>query len=236
VRSPLLQQLPRGHRQYLSLRNERNQPLGEQVLDAAFDTFETRLDRAGGSLPDTRRSPAGFVMLGVEHILTGWDHLAFLLGLLIVGGGFREALKIITAFTVSHSLTLALATLNLIRIPASVVEPIIAASIIYVGIENVLRRDLKRRWWLAFGFGLIHGCGFASALRELGIGTHGTGVVLPLLSFNLGVEAGQIAIAVIVLPLIWKLRCGASVPRWVPACSLLIAVAGAYWLAERVFQ
>lgn len=237
VRSTLLAQLSRGHRQYFSLHDEAGQPLGLQMLDTGRDAFETTLSPAVDRAAAPSRSFGGFLLLGVEHILTGWDHLLFLLGLLIVGGGFREVLKIITAFTVAHSITLALATFNLIRVPASVVEPLIAASIIYVGIENVLRRDLKWRWLLAFGFGLIHGCGFASALRDVGIGANGTGVALPLLSFNLGVELGQLAVAALVLPLIWKLKRGVSLqPRWVPACSILIMLAGGYWLAERVLQ
>jgi hydrogenase/urease accessory protein HupE len=174
-------------------------------------------------------------MLGIEHIATGYDHLVFLLGLLVVGGTFRSVVKIVTSFTVAHSITLALATLDVIRFPATVIEPIIAASIIYVGIENLVRRDLDRRWRLAFAFGLIHGCGFASVLRELGIGANGSGVAMPLLSFNLGVELGQITLAAVVLPVIWQLRQRpAFEPRYVPACSALIALAGGYWLVERI--
>ena len=98
-----------------------------------------------------------------------------------------------------------------------------------------MRRDLDRRWRLAFAFGLIHGCGFASVLRELGIGANGSGILMPLLSFNLGVELGQITLAAVVLPVIWQLRQRpAFEPRYVPACSVLIALAGGYWLAERI--
>ena len=115
------------------------------------------------------------------------------------------------------------------------VEPLIAASIMYVGIENIIRRDLDRRWLLAFAFGLVHGCGFASVLRELGIGADGTGVAAPLLSFNLGVELGQLALAALVLPVIWRLKRRESYQlRYAPACSLSVALAGAYWLAERL--
>jgi len=121
-----------------------------------------------------------FLTLGVEHIVTGWDHLAFLFGLLVVGGKLRDAVKIITSFTLAHSLTLALATLNVINIPSRIVEPLIAVSIVYVGFENIVRENFSKRWILTFAFGLIHGCGFASVLRELGVGTHGTSVVTPL--------------------------------------------------------
>ena len=105
----------------------------------------------------------------------------------------------------------------------------------YVGIENIIRRDLDRRWLLAFVFGLIHGCGFASVLCELGIGTNGIAVAAPLLSFNLGVELGQLVLAALMLPVIWKLKRRESYQlRYVPTCSLLVALAGACWLAERV--
>ena len=133
-------------------------------------------------------------------------------------------------------LTLALATLNLIRLSPRVIEPLIAVSIVYVGLENILRRDLKWRWALTFAFGLIHGCGFASALRELGIGVDGKGVAVPLLSFNLGVEIGQLAIAFVLLPLIWRFKRHPDFSRrYSPVCSVLISVAGAYWLAQRIF-
>lgn len=234
VRSMLLASLPRGHRQYAVLRDGRDKVLRDQMLDVNNSVIEMP---ASPTTPATAPAAAftRFLMLGIEHIATGYDHLVFLLGLLVVGGTFRSVVKIVTSFTVAHSITLALATLDVIRFPASVIEPIIAASIIYVGIENLVRRDLDRRWRLAFAFGLIHGCGFASVLRELGIGANGSGILMPLLSFNLGVELGQITLAAIVLPVIWQLRQRpAFEPRYVPACSVLIALAGGYWLVERI--
>src|SRR6185295_17497952 len=126
-----------------------------------------------------RGSYGAFVLLGIEHILTGYDHLIFLLGLLLAGASFKNVAKIITSFTVAHSITLALSTFDLVRIPSAVVEPLIAVSIVYVGLENIFRRDLKWRWLLTLGFGLVHGFGFASALRSLGIGS-GTGAAMPL--------------------------------------------------------
>jgi len=144
------------------------------------------------------------------------------------------AAKIITSFTIAHSITLAVATLGWVSISPRIVEPLIAVSIAYVGLENIFRRDLNRRWLLTFGFGLIHGFGFASVLREMGIGSAVGGVTLPLLSFNLGVEIGQIAIASLVLPVIWNLRRRVFfVARFAPACSIMIALAGAYWLVVR---
>src|SRR5215470_1767780 len=232
LRFLLIDRLPRGHRQFLALRDAKGNTLGQRMLDAANNSFEC--DLAALSISRTRPHTFwGFLQLGVEHILLGFDHLAFLFALLIAGGTIREAAKIITSFTVAHSITLALATLEVIAIPASVVEPMIAASIIYVGLENILRRKIERRWLLTFAFGLIHGFGFASALRDLGVGA-GVKAVAPLLSFNLGVEIGQVAVAAIVLPVIWKLRQRPRfVVRYVPAFSILVAMAGGYWLIER---
>ena len=235
VQSALLAGLPRGHRQYAVLRDGQDKTVAEKILDANHAVLEVALTEN----PIAAAPPSSFgqfLVLGIEHILTGYDHLVFLLGLLIVGGAFRSSVKIITAFTVAHSVTLALATLDIIRLSPNVVEPLIAVSIMYVGIENIVRRDLDKRWMLAFAFGLIHGCGFASVLREVGIGANGSGVALPLVSFNLGVELGQIAIAALVLPLIWKLKKRASFePRYVPVGSALVSLAGGYWLVERLW-
>jgi len=232
LRSLLIDKLPRGHRQFLSLLDERENSRAQRMLDAANNSFEC--DLAALPIPHTRpRAFLGFLPLGVEHILLGFDHLAFLFALLIAGGKARETVKIITSFTVAHSITLGLATMDVVKVSPGVVEPLIAVSIIYVGIENIFRREIKRRWLLTFAFGLVHGFGFASALRELGVGT-GLRAVTPLLSFNLGVEIGQIAIASLILPLIWKLRQKPLfLVRYVPACSILVAIAGGYWLIER---
>jgi hydrogenase/urease accessory protein HupE len=179
----------------------------------------------------------GFLTLGIEHILTGYDHLLFLFGLLIVTDRFLPALKVITCFTIAHSITLGVAAFDLVQLPSRVVEPAIAASIVYVGVENIVRRGgPKGRWKLTFVFGLIHGFGFASVLRGLGVGASGSGIAMPLFSFNLGVEVGQILVAAPLLPLLWWLRKKpAFVTRWVPACSALVALAGGYWLMQRLF-
>lgn len=231
LHSRLFEKLALGHKQFLSLRGANDETLGARMLDATNNTYELSLT----ALATQERSQSFwyFLKLGIEHILTGFDHLAFLLALLLTGGTLRTAAKIITSFTVAHSITLALATLNVVNLPSNIVEPLIAVSIIYVGLENIFRREIKRRWLLTFAFGLIHGFGFATVLRELGIGAHG-GALVPLLSFNLGVELGQIAIAALVLPLIWKLQQRpAFVLRYVPACSILVALAGGYWLLAR---
>ncbi|MCI0336018.1 MAG: HupE/UreJ family protein [Acidobacteria bacterium] len=233
VSSPLIAGLARGHRQFMTIRNDEGIALGESLLDAKSNSFESDI----AMLIVKREEPytfRQFLQLGVEHILMGFDHLAFLFALLLAGSSFREAAKIITSFTAAHSITLALATLDIVTFSPAIVEPLIAVSIVYVGLENIIRGEAKWRWLLTFGFGLIHGFGFASVLREMGIGARSGSVLMPLFSFNLGVELGQIVIAALVLPLIWKLRQQPNfITRYVPACSLLIALAGSYWLIER---
>lgn len=178
-----------------------------------------------------------FLNLGVRHIWSGYDHLLFLFGLLVVCRTLRSTVGIISCFTLAHSLTLALATFNLVNLPTRLVEVMIAASIAFVGIENLLRRgaEPKHRWAVTFVFGLIHGFGFASVLRQLGLGGDGAhGIALPLFSFNLGVEVGQIALALVVLPVIWKLRKNETfIKRGVPVLSAVVAGTGLFWLLER---
>src|SRR5207249_4245822 len=156
---------------------------------------------------------------------------------LVVTRNFGSSVKIITCFTIAHSITLAVATLSLVQISSRFVEPLIAASILYVGVENLFRGDdPKGRWLLTFTFGLIHGFGFASVLREIGVGANGSGIVVPLVSFNLGVEVGQIVIAGLILPVIWKLRNRPMfLRRWVPAFSAMVALLGGYWFVQRVW-
>jgi len=232
ISAPLIVKLARGHRQFLTLHDRSGRKLSEKLLDANNNQFESRLDSLF-SPADWPATFGQFFWLGVEHILLGFDHLAFLFALLIVGSTLKEAAKIITSFTVAHSITLAMATFNVVSLPSGIVEPLIALSIIYVGVENLFRREVKKRWLLTFAFGLVHGFGFATVLREMGIGSSGSAAI-PLLSFNLGVEVGQIAIAALILPLIWKLKAQQIFAlRFAPICSLLIAVAGGYWLIER---
>jgi hydrogenase/urease accessory protein HupE len=251
LRSKWLALLQPGHRQFLSLQNPSGEVLAERLLSANADTITVQMDSppsetetAPGQGASAKPAPAsrsesfiGFLKMGVIHIWEGYDHLLFLFGLLIVTRNFSSSVKIITCFTIAHSITLAVATLNLVRIPSSIVEPLIAASIVYVGIENLLRGDdPKGRWLLTFAFGLVHGFGFASVLRELGVGSGGSGIMVPLVSFNLGVELGQIAIAAVALPLIWKLRTRpVFVQRWVPACSMIVVLLGGYWFVQRVW-
>ena len=171
--------------------------------------------------------------LGIEHILTGFDHLLFLVGVVLIGGRLRNLVLAVTAFTLAHSVTLGLATLGFWAPSPNVVEPAIALSIVYVGVENWFVKDASRRWLLTFPFGLIHGFGFAGALREIALPP--AQVPLALLSFNLGVEAGQILVLALVLPILALLRRGDWFPRHgVRSASTLVALAGLAWFVQRV--
>jgi hydrogenase/urease accessory protein HupE len=239
IQSKIIKSLPLGHRQYLEVQNSRGETIFEQLLSAAADRATVEMPGTNASMAgfETVSSFTNFLTLGVKHILTGYDHLLFLLGLLVVARGFFSSLSIITSFTIAHSITLAAATFNLAHIPSRIVEPLIAASIVYVGIENLLGSDVpKARQLVTFGFGLIHGFGFASVLREMGIGAGNDGIALPLLSFNVGVELGQIMVAAVALPIIWKLRAKpVFIARWAPVCSAAVVLLGSFWFAERVW-
>jgi hypothetical protein len=173
-----------------------------------------------------------FFKLGVEHIFLGYDHICFLIALIIVSK-FREVVKIVTSFTIAHSITLILATLQVVSLPARLVEASIAATIVYVALENLWVKDTKHRWWLTFCFGLVHGFGFAGVLREMGLPT--IGLVRCLLAFNVGVEVGQLAIATALLPLAMFLARWKHGRKVVVAISILLALFGTAWFIDRVF-
>jgi hydrogenase/urease accessory protein HupE len=176
---------------------------------------------------------ASFVAMGVEHIIGGVDHLMFLLALLALARGLWQTVKIVTAFTVAHSVTLSLAALGLVDVPARIVEPLIAASIVWVAVENLVApAGVGRRWVIAAIFGLVHGLGFASALSELDLSRQA--LVRALIGFNVGVELGQLAfVAAVMPPLIWASRPG-RLPRLPQILSVIVAAAGAVWLVERL--
>jgi hydrogenase/urease accessory protein HupE len=233
VRSTIVSRLARGHRELISIRAPDGAVLSERMLDAASNEVATDISAIGGAASS---SGARFIVLGVAHILTGYDHLLFLAGVLVVLRRWRDVVQTITAFTVAHSITLALATTGLLLIPGRIVEPLIAASIVYVGIENLMRNVHDSRWKLTFGFGLVHGLGFATVLRDLGIGTNGQGAIaLPLASFNAGVEIGQMAVAALLVPVFWWLSARpTSRVRFAAAWSVMVITAGSYWLVERI--
>lgn len=177
-----------------------------------------------------------YLKLGVEHIFRGYDHIAFLIALFFVRR-FVSLLKIITAFTVAHTITLALAALDVVSLPTRFVESAIALSIIYVAAENLWRKadgpSGEHRWRITFAFGLVHGFGFAAVLREMGLPAQG--LVRSLLAFNLGVEVGQLAIAAICWPiLVWVARQVWAARVRIVVSSVLLAF-GAAWLVERAF-
>jgi hydrogenase/urease accessory protein HupE len=187
--------------------------------------------------PTPSREAAGVVRsffgLGIEHILTGYDHLVFLLALILVGGRLRSLLVVVTAFTLAHSITLALAVLGVWAPSPGLVEPAIALSIAYVGIENWFVRDARRRWMITFPFGLVHGFGFAGALREVALPSEQ--VPLALAAFNLGVEAGQVAVLVLLLPVVlWLGGRTWFAASGIKATSALITFAGLSWFVSRV--
>jgi hypothetical protein len=177
-----------------------------------------------------------YLVLGFEHILPrGLDHILFVLGLFLLATRLRPLLVQVTAFTLAHSVSLALSIYGVVALPPRLVESLIAASIVYVAVENLVVSELKPwRAALVFGFGLLHGLGFAGVLRELGL-PEGR-LALALASFNVGVELGQLA----VLALAWLLLGWARRRSWyrraivVPAC-VVIALIGLWWVLQRAF-
>jgi hydrogenase/urease accessory protein HupE len=205
----------------------------QSILDAAQTSVTHYTGTTQGTLAVIRR----FVAAGIEHIAIGPDHILFLIGLLLLGGSVVQLLKIVTAFTVAHSITLTLAALNLLSPSTRLVEPAIALSIIYVGVDNLLVRPGSRdtRVWIALTFGLIHGFGFASVLREMDLPRRALG--WSLFSFNLGVEIGQVCIVLLVASaLAWiAARSTALRTRVAYAGSVVVAAAGFVWFVQRVF-
>lgn len=204
-------------------------------LPTASQGTKTAAAAATISAPPPSPSFGEFFKLGVKHILIGFDHLLFLAALLI---GIRKPMRmlgVITCFTLAHSVTLALAAMNMVTISPRFVEPLIAASIIVVCVANLVRQEAETdRLWLAGVFGLIHGFGFAAALRETGLGHAGASIGLPLFSFNIGVETGQLAIAAVFLPLFLLARRRQGFLRYgMPGISAGVILVSGYWLWER---
>jgi hydrogenase/urease accessory protein HupE len=210
------------------------------VAFAGLPRFELNVPGSAGasdgSTTEPPRAPSGFfawLRLGVEHILSGYDHLLFLFSLLLVSSDLRGLLAVISTFTLAHATTLVLAATGLWALPPSIVEPLIALSIGCVALDNIRAPGRPARRAVVFAFGLIHGFGFAGALRELGLDALDNAPAL--LAFNLGVELGQLALAAICVP---ALRHCARHPAWrrrvVPAVSGVIALVGVFWFVERV--
>jgi hydrogenase/urease accessory protein HupE len=191
--------------------------------------------------PTILGTAAEFIWWGMHHIFIGYDHIAFLLALLLAAQRLRDMVRVVTSCTVAHSITLLLAALDVIRLPGTVTESLIAASIVYVAAENYFITEGRYRWMLSFAFGLVHGLGFSSVLRERLQDLQS--IAVPVVSFNLGVEFGQIAILLVVLPLLMLIRRGPDEkarerhPWWlVRIGSLPILLFGLFLLIDRVFQ
>jgi len=177
-----------------------------------------------------------FIPSGTHHILIGPDHILFLIGLLLLGGSWGALVRIVTAFTIGHSITLSLAALDLVTPPPSIIEPAIALSIVFVGADNLVRGDGRDlRAWVALVFGLVHGFGFANVLREFGLPREALG--WSLFSFNFGVEIGQLMVVLLVASLLAFIRHRNQLlgTRVAFAGSIVVIAAGAYWFVQRVF-
>ncbi len=233
------------HRGFLSL------GVDNQVLTAVF-TPGDQIETLQVATPNFLNSMLEFVREGISHIWTGVDHLLFLLALLLPAvllrqGGtwqavptWREAFlnvaKVVTAFTIAHSITLALAAFEVVKLPSRLVESVIAASVILAALNNIFPVfQEKNRWVMAFLFGLLHGFGFSSVLTELLLDRRS--LVSSLLGFNVGVEIGQLFFVALVLPVAFALRRGSVYQRGtlIGGSSLVVLVAG-IWLAERIFD
>ncbi len=210
---------------------------GDDVIAVAL-TRERNSLQILAPLPLTEVA-ARYLVSGAGHISVGYDHIAFLLALLLWARGVWAVVKVVTAFTLAHSITLSLAVLDLVSLPSGLVEPLIAASVVAVALENFFNRRIERRWRVAFFLGFIHGFGFAGALRDLGLPQDA--LLVALAFFNIGVEIGQVVIVAIAVPLLLVIdRLAARAPAapvrrpaLVYAVSALIAGLGAYWFIER---
>ena len=210
---------------------------GEALTQAIIDGRHDRFEYFAGTRQGVAAVIEKFVPSGIHHILIGPDHILFLLGLLLMGGSLKRLAVIVTGFTLAHSLTLSLAALNLVTPPARLIEPAIALSIVVVGADNLLvgggsARDFRAL--IAFGFGFIHGFGFANVLREMSLPSRALG--WSLLSFNVGVELGQLAIVLIAATALAVLR--RARPGWmrpvIVSGSVVVMAAGAFWFFQRL--
>ncbi|GAA4290140.1 HupE/UreJ family protein [Aestuariibaculum suncheonense] len=180
-----------------------------------------------------------YIILGVEHILLGFDHLLFVLALLIITVGFKKLLKTITAFTIAHSITLSFSALGIANLPGPPVEAVIALSIVFLAIEILKLQQGKstitsqKPWLVAFTFGLLHGFGFAGALQDIGLPQNE--IPLALATFNIGVELGQIIFVIIVLALIKLIKYFIPQQTWLyKLVPYAIGSISAFWLIERI--
>ena len=232
ITSTLFLDLDETHTQFARLASPDDPatPLREAVLKASNATFHIPDVHSGGSASSDRAW--SFFKLGVEHLLTGYDHILFLLTV-IIAMSLPDTIKAVTAFTVAHSLTMALAFLHLVSLPSSIVEPLIALTIIYVSVENILTQRVKKRWLLTGLFGLVHGLGFVGALKAITVSRDE--LLLSLFSFNVGIEAGQLLVIAISIPLLRYLHSRTWDRRFCRVFSQGAAALGSVWFLQRVF-
>lgn len=225
IELPLLQSLGVGHRHVAKLTSGGR--TNEGLLHKDSPSLGMEIETSNATLAFE------FVKLGLEHILTGFDHLAFLLGLVLLRARLRSLLATITAFTVAHSVTLGLAVLGVWAPSGTYIEPMIALSVAYVGVENFFAKSGEDRWRITLPFGLIHGFGFAGALGEVGLPK--PQVPLALATFNIGVELGQLFVLAAVLPLlvIARKRLPWFEGKGVQLLSGALVVVGVGWFVER---
>jgi hydrogenase/urease accessory protein HupE len=208
---------------------------GELARQAIIDGRHTHFEYFTGSRQGSFAVVEKFLPAGIHHILIGPDHVLFLIGLLLAGGSLARLALIVTGFTVAHSITLSLAALNLVMPPARLIEPAIALSIVVVGADNLMShkgRDLRA--WFAFGFGFIHGFGFANVLREMSLPARALG--WSLLSFNIGVEIGQLLVVAVVAAGLAAVRSRSERARRQIAFagSIVVIAAGTLWFVQRI--
>jgi hypothetical protein len=207
----------------------------DDITQAIVDAGRARFDYYAGTPQGAWAVVKTFVPAGIHHILIGPDHILFLIGLMLLGGSLRRLALIVTGFTLAHSLTLSLAALGILRPPASLIEPAIALSIIYVGADNLLQRDGRDlRAWIAFAVGFIHGFGFANVLADMGLPARALG--WSLFSFNVGVEVGQLVIVAVVATALAAVRSRHELlgRRLALAGSIAVIAFGTFWFAERI--
>jgi hypothetical protein len=232
------------HKVVTSLETAAETKVGILMLDEPYWTVSLREPGAWGQF-------VKFTWEGVWHIWIGIDHILFLIALLLPSvlkfengswvpvPGFKDAFynvfKVVTAFTIAHSVTLTLASLDIVTLPSKFVESVIALSVVLAALNNIYPIVQKKTWTVAFGFGLVHGFGFANVLADLQLPS-GT-LAIALLSFNIGVELGQLAIVAVYFPIIYYLRDHAYYqPVKLKAGSAIIALIAAAWIVDRVFE
>lgn len=235
ITSNILFDIDDKHMQFIKLAppQDPRQVLQEDSLTPDHTVFHIADVKTGGSVLTQRAYR--FFILGIKHILSGYDHILFILSAILIATVLIETLKVVSSFTVAHSITLVLAFLGIIALPAKIVEPLIALTIVYVAFENVFMNNFAKRWMAVSLFGLIHGLGFVGVLKEITVSRKE--LLTSLFSFNVGIEVGQLFIVASAGTLFFFLKRNFS---WTPVLirwlSICIGTLGLIWFFERVFD